>query len=107
APPVGRSCPPGQRPRAALSAVRLGDVDPPTRQCPIRSSLDAAMKILERALEVCLIVRPCQPIHAGCCVFLEFEERLLQQIDVEMVEERGEPLLLPFPCDPPYVLQRL
>src|SRR5262249_31436418 len=81
----------------ALSAVRLGDVDPPTRQCPIRSSLDAAMKILKRTLEVCLIVRPCQPIHAGCCVFLELEERLLQQIDVEMVEERGEPLLLPFP----------
>src|SRR5262249_49730670 len=49
----------------ALSAVRLGDVDPPTRQCPIRSSLDAAMKILERALEVCLVVRPCQPPGAA------------------------------------------
>jgi hypothetical protein len=38
---------------------------------------------------------------------LEFEERLFEQVDADMVEERGEPLLLPFPRHFPYAFQRL
>jgi hypothetical protein len=37
----------------------------------------------------------------------EFKERLFEQIGADMVEERGELLLLPFLCDCPYALQRL
>src|ERR1700730_7447833 len=33
----------------ALPSIRLGNVDPPARQCPIRSSLDPAAPILETA----------------------------------------------------------
>ena len=65
------------------------------------------MQVLEIALEVCLVVLPRQPIHAGRGVLLEFEERLLEQFDADVVEERGEPLLLPFPCGFPYAFQRL
>src|SRR5205823_9666836 len=56
---------------------------------------------------VCLVVLPRQPIHARRGVFFEFEERLFKQVRADMMEERGEPLLLPFPCDLPYAFQRL
>jgi hypothetical protein len=65
------------------------------------------MQVLELALEACLVVRPRQSIHARRGVLLEFEERLFEQVDADVVEERGEPLLLPFLCDFPYALQRL
>ena len=38
---------------------------------------------------------------------LKFEERLLEQIEIEMVGERSELLLLPFLCDFPNAVQRL
>src|SRR5512144_79826 len=96
----------GDRERA-LSSVRLGYVNAPARQRPIRSPLDPVAQILELALEVCLVVRPRQPIHAGCSVLLKLEERLFEQLDADVMEERGEPLLLPFPCHFPYAFQRL
>jgi hypothetical protein len=91
----------------ALPAVRLGYVDPPRRQCPIRSPLDPVMQVLELALEPCLVVLPRQPIYARRGILLEFVERLFEQFDTDVMEERGEPLLLPFLCDFPYALQRL
>ena len=98
---------PTSRPRAGAAAVRLRYVDPPRRQCPIRSPMDPLMQILELALKVCLVVRPRQSIHARRGILLEFEERLFEQVDADVVEERGEPLLLPFLCDLPYAFQRL
>jgi hypothetical protein len=65
------------------------------------------VQVLKITLKVCLVVRPCQPIHTGRGVVLEFEKRLLEQIDTEMVEERSELLLLPFLCDFPNAVQRL
>jgi len=96
----------GDRKRA-LSTVRLGNVDPPGWLCPVRSSMEPRMQVRELALEVCLVVRPGQPIHPGGGILLELEEHLLEEVEAEMVEERGEPLLFPFPCDFPYALQRL
>src|SRR6266568_376343 len=96
----------GDRERA-LSSVRLGYVHSPVRQRPIRSPLDPVVQVLELVLEVCLVVLPRQPIHAGCSVLLEFEERPFEQVDADMMEERGEPLLLPFPRHFPYAFQRL
>jgi hypothetical protein len=40
-------------------------------------------------------------------VCASFVERLFEQVDADVVEERGEPFLLPFPRDFPYVFQRL
>ena len=57
----------------------LTEKDPPARQCPIRSPLDPSMQVLEIALKVCLVVLPRQPIHAGCSIRLEFEERCLRK----------------------------
>ena len=91
----------------ALPAVRFRNVNAPGRQCPIRSSLDAIMQALDVAREVCLVVLPRQPIYAGSGVLVEFGERLYEQIDADVVEERGEPLLPPFPGHFPYAFQRL
>ncbi len=65
------------------------------------------MQVLEIALEVCLIGSPRQPVHAGCGIFFEFKERRSEMVDADVMEERGEPLLLPFACSFPYAFQRL
>ena len=95
----------------ALPSIRLWYIDPPIRQRPIRSSVQPTMQLLEIALEVCFIGSPRQPVHAGCGVFLEFEERRFEMFDAEVaevVEERSELLLLPSACCClPYAFQRL
>ena len=65
------------------------------------------MQIHEVSLKVCLVVPPRQPVHAGGGITPEREERFPEQIDAEVVEERGEPFLLPVPCGCPYAIQRL
>src|SRR5215831_12461676 len=57
--------------------------------------------------EIRLVFSPSQSVHSGSGILLEFEERLPQQLDGDMVEERGELLLLPVPCHLPYAVQRL
>jgi len=96
----------GDRERA-LSAVRLRYVCPPAWQRPVRSSVESRVQVLEVALEGRLVLRPCQAIHAGSGVLLEFVEGVLEQVDGEMVEERSELLLPSLPCSLPYALQRL
>lgn len=44
--------------------------------------------------------------HRGGIAF-EREERQPERRDVDVVEERGEPLLLSLPCGLPYALQQL
>jgi hypothetical protein len=67
----------GDRERA-LPSIRLGYVDPPARQRPIRSPMNSVVQIRELALEVRVVVLPRQPIHAGRSVLLKLEERLLE-----------------------------
>src|SRR4029077_16278083 len=97
----------GSNRERALSAIWLGNVHSPAWPRPIRSASDPVVQIFEIALEVCLVVLPCQPVHTRCRVRLEFVERVLEKIDADVVEERDELLLLPFPCDFPYALQRM
>ncbi|WP_370882025.1 hypothetical protein [Labrys wisconsinensis] len=96
----------GDRQRT-LPAIRLGDIDPPARQRPIRSPLDPRMQVGELALVICCVVLPGHPIHPGGRALLQIEERLLDKLDPEMVVERGESLLFPLPCGLPYAAQRL
>ena len=69
--------------------------------------MNPLVQISEVSVKVCFVGPPRQSIYPRCGVFLEFEERLSKQIDADVVEERGELLLLPFPCDFPYAFQRL
>src|SRR5216683_58658 len=69
--------------------------------------MDPCMQISEVSLKVCRIGLPRQPVHPGGGVALEHEERLPKQIDAEVVEERGELLLLPLLSCLPYASERL
>jgi hypothetical protein len=46
------------------------------------------MQVLDPAIEVCLVVLPRQPVHTGCGIALECEERCPEYRRVEMVKER-------------------
>src|SRR6202158_187890 len=69
--------------------------------------MDPCMQISEVSLKVCRIGLPRQPVHPGGGVALEHEERFPEQIDAEVVEERGELLLLPLLSCLPYASERL
>ena len=86
--------------------IRLRNVLSPGRQGPVRSPVDPVVQIREVSLKICLVIPPRQPVHAWRGIALEREERFPEQIDAEVVEERGEPFLLPVPCGCPYAIQR-
>jgi hypothetical protein len=69
--------------------------------------MDASMQVLKIVLKVLLVVPTCQPIHSSCSILLEFRECFFEVINTDVMEERGELLLLPLPCSLPYALQRL
>src|SRR6202047_4000545 len=69
--------------------------------------MEPSMQVLKIAPKVLLIVPTCQPIHPSCSILLEFRECLCEVINTDVMEERGELLLLPLPCSLPYALQRL
>src|SRR5258707_11372200 len=69
--------------------------------------MDPCMQISEVLLKVCRIGLPRQPVHPRGGVALEHEERLPEQIDAEVVEERGELLLPPLLSCLPYASERL
>lgn len=66
-----------------------------------------SVEILEIALEVYLVDLPGYPVDPGGSFAFERVECRSERVDVDMVEKRGEPLLLPLPCGLPYAVQRL
>src|ERR1700719_681657 len=90
-----------------LSSVRLRYVVSSRRHRPILSPMKPRMQVLKVAPEVCLVFIPCHSIDTRCSICINFIERRLEQFDIDMVEERGEPFLPPFPCCLPYTIQRL
>ena len=77
------------------------------RQGTVRFPVDPGVRIPEPGLELCLVVPRRQPVHARSGIPLEREERRPEQIDADVVEERGERFLLPLSCRLPYAVQRL
>src|SRR5205814_412655 len=86
----------------ALLTISLRYVMSPRRQSPICSPMDPGVQVLDLAIEVCLVVLHCQPIHTRCGISLEGEECHPEECNADVLEERGEPFLLPLPCDRPY-----
>src|SRR6202021_1604349 len=93
--------------QGALFPIGLRNVRPARWQRPVRSAVDPGMQISEVSVKVCCIGLPCQPLHAGGGFACERKERVPQQIDVNVVQKRGELLLLPLPCGLPYAIQRM
>ena len=90
-----------------LFAIRLRYVRPAGGLCPVCSPLNPRVQISEVSVKVCFVGPPRQSVHAGGGIAFEREERQLKRGDTDVVEERGEPLLLPLPCCLSYALQRL
>ena len=93
-----------QRP---LAAVRFGYVNPPARRRPIRPALDSVMQVRELTLEVCFVVPPRYSVDPGGRVLGYRIERVPQSFRCDVVQERGELLLLVAPCSYPYAIPRL
>src|SRR6202048_1803180 len=103
----GRSCLPELRSPAAF-------VDHPPSVCTSGEMVAADTLpcgpfhgVLKIPPEVRPVVLPCHPVAAGGGFAFERVERRPERVDVDMVEKRGEPLLLPLPCGLPYAGQRL
>src|SRR6516162_5508848 len=69
--------------------------------------MNPLMQISEVSVKVCFVGRPRPPIPPSGGIAFEREERHPQAVDADVVEECGEPLLLPLSRDLPYALQRL
>src|SRR5262245_21776291 len=69
--------------------------------------MDPSVQILEPELKIRLVVLPRDAIHPGGGFALQRVECRLQGIDIDVVEECGEPLLLSLPCCLSYAVQRL
>src|SRR5207245_7724277 len=69
--------------------------------------MNSSMQVREVALEVLLVVAPCQSVHTRSSMLFEGKELRFEQIGAEVVQERGEPLLLPFLRSQPYAFQPL
>jgi len=61
----------------------------------VRAPADPTVQINEPKLEIGLVVLPCQAVDARGGVSLQRVERLPQSLDIDMVEKRREPFLLP------------
>lgn len=96
----------GNRQRA-LPAIRLRNEPPPGWLCSVRPPMDPLMQVLDFAIEVRLVVLPRQPVRSGGSIPLEGIECRPQCRDVDVVEECGEPFLLPFLRSFPYAAQPL
>jgi hypothetical protein len=91
-----------------------------------RQPIDLIAAVFDRNVAALHVAGEAQPLSAECaqafrvrvrcgveepnhrhCLLVEFGERLYEQIDADVVEERGEPLLPPFPGHFPYAFQRL
>lgn len=97
----------GNTQRTLLIGTRLGNEPSPDGQRPISAAMDSCVQVLKVALQPHLVVLPCHAINPGGGTALERQERLPQQVDCDVVQQRSELLLLPLPCSVPYTVQPL
>ena len=90
-----------------LVGSRLRYEPSPNRQRPIRPAMDPVMQVQKVDLQTRLVVLPRHAVHPGRGTALERQERIPQQIDRDVVQQRGELVLLPLPCSLPYTVQPL
>ena len=68
---------------------------------------DSVMQVRELTLEVCFVVPPRYSVDPGGRVLGYRIERVPQSFRCDVVQERGELLLLVAPCSYPYAIPRL
>ena len=93
-------------PKRPKPPVRLRDVHPPRRSCPVRAPVNPRVQIPKVSFEVLCVVLPRHPVHAGRGLRVQRPEGLSQAVDVDVVQERGEPSILVLLCHSAYATQR-
>src|SRR5208337_5039345 len=89
----------------ALPPVGPRDEPTPRRLRPIGSSVDSAVQIHEANLEVMAVILPRHAIDARSRLALERVVGFPELFAIDVVQERGEPFLLPQPCGLPHAFQ--
>src|SRR6516162_5672172 len=69
--------------------------------------MHSAVKIDNSAFQSGLVLLPRHPIHSWSSLSLQGVKAVAEQTDSEMVEQSGEPFLLPFSCCLPHTAQSL
>jgi hypothetical protein len=92
-----------QRP---LPPVRLRDIHPPRRPRPIATRVNTGVQIPKVLFEILPVVHPHHPIHPRRGLGLKRPVRRPRTVDLDVVQERGEPCLLLLPCDSAHAIQR-
>src|SRR6202158_3611568 len=78
---------------------------PARRLRPVCSSMNPGVKIGELALEILAVFLPCHAVDTGRRIPLPPRVGAVKKLDIDMVEERGEPFLPIQPCSCPYTVQ--
>lgn len=89
----------------ALPPVGLRYIDSSRRSCPIRSMVYPAVKIRKPTFQPGFILLPHHPIYSGRCLPLQCEKAVPDQVQAQVVEQNGEPFLLPYRCCLPHTVQ--
>src|SRR5262249_49994318 len=82
----------------ALPPIGLRDIDSSCRSCPIPSTVHPIVKIGEPTLHAGFILLPRHSIYSGRGLPLQSVKAVPEQIQSHMVEQSGEPFLLPYRC---------
>ena len=69
--------------------------------------MDTIPQISEVQVKVCGVVLPRHAVHAGRRLTLDSVKRFAERLVVDVVQERGELLRLPFSGFGPHTLERL
>ena len=84
--------------QGTLPSIGFRNVGSLGRLRSIRPSMDSAMQICQLLIQVRLVLLPRHAIDSGCSIPLQGVEAVPQQIDGDVVEQRGEPRPLIFTC---------
>src|SRR5260370_12102178 len=93
--------------QGALPPIGLRYVDSSRRSCSIRSTMYSTVQIVESIFQSGFILLPSHAIDSRRSLTLQNVEALAEESDVEVVEQSGEPFLLPFSCCLPHTAQSL
>ena len=81
-------------PERPLPPIRLRYVHPPRGSCPVRAPVNPSVKISKVLLELQPVVRPRDAVHPRRGLRPKREVRHPETLDVNVVQERGEPRFL-------------
>src|SRR6266508_5458263 len=92
-----------ERPRPP---VRLRDVRPPRRPCPVTPCVHPVVQVGEVGLQLLPPGRPRHPVHPRRGLRADRPVRRPETIDVDVVQQRGKPRVLVPPCHFTHTVQR-